>query len=130
MGSIHDEVTEFFNLPNPSGHNMTLGFTQPPCSRASFTFALPLGLEWDMMLFTLVCKNIIPLQFKDLKTRWYNQRQVLQNLLMKARKYKGCFGNNDDDDYDDDDGIFSYCFICPRNTCRSYPSLLSHFNQN
>jgi hypothetical protein len=28
MGSIPDEVTEFFNLPNPSSHTMTLGFSQ------------------------------------------------------------------------------------------------------
>jgi hypothetical protein len=30
-GSSHNEVIEFFfNLPNPSSHNMALGLTQPP----------------------------------------------------------------------------------------------------
>jgi hypothetical protein len=28
-GSILDEVNAFFNFPNPSSHNMALGFTQP-----------------------------------------------------------------------------------------------------
>jgi hypothetical protein len=29
VGSIPDEVTEFFNSPNPSSRSMTLGSTQP-----------------------------------------------------------------------------------------------------
>jgi hypothetical protein len=29
VGSIPDEVTGFFNLPNPSSHPMALGLTQP-----------------------------------------------------------------------------------------------------
>jgi hypothetical protein len=29
VGSNPDEVTEIFNLPNPSSRTMALGFTQP-----------------------------------------------------------------------------------------------------
>jgi hypothetical protein len=44
-GSILDEVTEFFNLPNPSSRTTVLGSTEPLTEMS--TMNLPWGLRAD-----------------------------------------------------------------------------------
>jgi hypothetical protein len=59
-GSIPDEITGFFNLPNPSSRTMALGSTQPLTEMS--TRNLPGGKELSARKadnFTAICEWLV-----------------------------------------------------------------------
>jgi hypothetical protein len=60
VGSIPDEVIEFFNWPNPSSHTMALGSTQPLTEISiffNFTAMLPATLALSAVEVHLLKQN-------------------------------------------------------------------------
>jgi hypothetical protein len=60
MGLIPDEVTGFFNLPNPSSHTMALGLIQLLTEMSIRN--VPGGIGWPMCKddnLTAICEPIV-----------------------------------------------------------------------
>jgi hypothetical protein len=61
LGLIPDEVIEFFNWSNPSGHTMSLGFTQPLTEISTRDFQGDSGKLQPVLMadVTAICEPVV-----------------------------------------------------------------------